>query len=231
MNKKARIRADIHKGRKGHMSKRIKQGLLAAVQILIIVFTVWSVGTMFFVSGSGNMRVNRSVIFRYFTVDSNILCAAGCIFSLIQMLRGHQAESKTLMLFRYASTAAVTVTMMTVLLFLGPVYGYDAMFSRWNLWLHLLGPILAIVSFVWLERDEAVPEKKHLVLSMLPVIVYGIVYFVMVVLIGKDKDGWPDFYGVNRNGMWYLSYAVMLAGMALIDIVLRTLRTLHKSGD
>ena len=213
------------------MSKRMKTWLCAAVQILIVVFTVWSVCAMFFISGSGNMRVNRSVIFRYFTVDSNILCAVSCLFSLIQTLGGRRAGSKALMLFRYAGTAAVTVTMMTVLLFLGPVYGYASMFSRWNLWLHLLGPILAIVSFVWLERDDAFPEKKHLILSMLPVIVYGAVYLVMVVMLGKDNGGWPDFYGFNGGGRWYLSYVIMLAGTALIGIVLRKLRSLHKSGD
>lgn len=226
MNKKTgRINSS---GGKGDMGKRMKSGLCAAVQILIVVLTVWSVGTMFFISGSGNMRVNRSVIFRYFTVDSNILCAASCVFSLIRTLRGNKAGGKAVMLFRYAGTAAVTVTMMTVLLFLGPLYGYDSMFSRWNLWLHLLGPILAIVSFVWLERDGTFPEKKHLMISMLPVIVYGVVYLVMVVMIGNDKGGWPDFYAFNRSGRWYLSYAAMLAGTALIGIVLAKLRRLHK---
>ena len=105
------------------------------------------------------------------------------------------------------------------------------MFSRWNLWLHLLGPLLAIVSFVWLERDETFPEKKHLILSMLPVIVYGIVYLVLAVVIGKDRGGWPDFYGFNIGGKWYLSYAGMTAGTALIGIVLKKLRTLHKNSN
>ena len=165
-------------------SQKIRLWLRAAVQILIVALTAYSVGYMFFISGSGNMRVNRTVIFRYFTVDSNILCAVSCVFSLVQSLRGQGTGSKAAMLFRYAGTAAVTVTMMTVLLFLGPVYGYASMFSGWNLWLHLLGPILAIVSFVWLERDGTFPEKNHLLLSMLPVIVYGVVYLVMAVVIG-----------------------------------------------
>ncbi len=102
--------------------------LRVIVQILIIALTFYSTGYMFFISGSGNMRVNRAVIFRYFTVDSNILCAVSCVFSLIHMLLGNKTESKAVMLFRYAGTAAVTVTMMTVLLFLGPLYGYASMF-------------------------------------------------------------------------------------------------------
>ncbi len=211
-----------------HTDKKIKRWSAVAVQILIIVFTAWSVSFMFFFSGSGNMRVNRYVVFRYFTVDSNILCAASCAFSLIQTLRGRSFENKAAMLFRYAGTAAVTVTMMTVLLFLGPLYGYASMFSRWNLWLHLLGPLLAVVSFVWLERDGTFPEKKHLILSLLPVILYGIVYFIMVIMIGRDRGGWPDFYGFNMGGRWYLSYAAMLAGTALLGAALRKLRSVQK---
>lgn len=194
------------------MNKRTRSFLLVIVQLLIIFFTAWAVGSMFFVSGSGNMRVRRYTIFRYFTVDSNILCAVSCIFPLFPKLRG----SKGVMLLRYAGTTAVTVTMMTVLLFLGPMYGYPSMFSDWNLWLHLLGPLLAILSFVFLEKDSPSPEKKHLIFSMLPVILYGIVYLVMVVIIGKDNGGWPDFYGFNMGGRWYVSYIIMLAATALL---------------
>ena len=204
---------------------KTKWWLLVAAQILIIGFTVWSVGYMFLFSGSGNMAVRRYTIFRYFTVDSNILCAVSSACLLVQALRGRWAGSKGVMLFRYVGTAAVTVTLMTVLLFLGPVYGYAHMFSRWNLWLHLAGPLLAILSFLWLERDGAFPEKKHLILSLLPVIVYGAVYFIMAVVIGEGK-GWPDFYGFNRGGTWYISYAAMTAGTALIGFVLGKLRSI-----
>ena len=207
-------------------SRKIRFRLCVAVQIIIIALTAYSVGYMFFISGSGNMRVNRTVIFRYFTVDSNILCAASCIFSLVQTLRGNKTGSKPVMLFRYAGTSAVTVTMMTVLLFLGPVHGYASMFSGWNLWLHLIGPLLSILSFVWLERDGTFPEKKHLLISMLPLIGYGIVYLAMTVILGREKGGWPDFYGFNAGGKWYLSYAAMVGGTALIGIVLRKLRSI-----
>lgn len=202
------------------MNKRTRLFLLTLVQLLIIVFTAWSVCSMFFVSGSGNMRVRRYMIFRYFTVDSNILCALSCVPMLFPNLR----RNKAAMLLRYAGTAAVTVTMMTVLLFLGPLYGYPSMFSKWNLWLHLFGPLLAIASFIFLERDGPSPEKKHLIFAMLPVIVYSAVYLVMTVILGEDHGGWPDFYGFNMNGKWYLSYPVMIAATALIGWIIAKLR-------
>ena len=211
-----------------------KRRLLAGIciQLIFIFFTIWSVTDMFFSVGSGNMQVSRSVIFRYFTVDSNILCAISCGFSVWFMIQALRREKggipKAVMLFRFAGTSAVTVTMMTVLLFLGILYGYPAMFAGWNLWLHLLGPLLAILSFVWLERDSSVPEKRDLFLAALPVIVYGGVYLAMVILIGRDRGGWPDFYGFNIGGRWYLSYLGMITGTLLIGAVLRKLRGKEK---
>ena len=211
-----------------------KRRLLAGIyiQLIFILFTVWSVTDMFFSVGSGNMQVSRSVIFRYFTVDSNILCAISCGFSVWFMIQALRREKggipKAVMLFRFAGTSAVTVTMMTVLLFLGILYGYPAMFAGWNLWLHLLGPLLAILSFVWLERDGSAPEKRDLFLAALPVIVYGGVYLAMVILIGRDRGGWPDFYGFNLGGRWYLSYLGMITGTLLIGAVLRKLRGKEK---
>ena len=176
------------------------------------------------------MKVSRTVVFRYFTVDSIILCAATC-FAAICTQKASDKVRKAVMLFRYAGTSAVMVTMMTVLLFLSHIYGYPAMFAGWNLWLHLLGPLLAVLSFAWLERDGSAPEKKHVFLSVLPVIVYGAVYMIMVVLKGEKNGGWPDFYGFNMNGRWYLSALVMIAGTLLTGIILRKMRMIRSKAD
>lgn len=215
---------------KSNRTDRNRQKAAIFVQLVFILFTVWSSAEMFILSGKGNMAVSRTVIFRYFTVDSNILCAVSCAFSIALLVHSLQGRGttgtfrKAVMLFRYAGTAAVSVTMMTVLLFLGLLYGYPAMFAGWNLWLHLLGPLLAIISFIWLETEGAFPERKHLIWSVLPVIVYGIVYLVMTVLIGRDRGGWPDFYGFNIGGRWYVSFLLMIVGTLLIGVVLMKLR-------
>ncbi len=206
------------------MNQRLRFFLTAAAQILIIVFTFWSVGSMFLYTGSGNMRVNRGVVFRYFTVDSNILCALSSLFLLFCRLHGRGGRAATLL--RYMGTASVTVTMMTVLLFLSFLYGFGAMFEGWNLWLHGLGPLLSIVSFVWFERDENTLSIKYLPLAVYPVLAYGVVYLIMAVIIGPRGGGWPDFYALNTGGRWYLSYAGMLAGTLLIGFVLIRLRAL-----
>jgi hypothetical protein len=49
------------------------------------------------------------------------------------------------------------------------------------------------------------------------VAVYGLVYLVQVVVTQR----WPDFYSFNRNGQWYLSFAAVLTGAALLETALR----------
>lgn len=205
------------------MKKSFKWRLSLAVQLSIAVFTLWAVGSMYFFTGSGNMRVNRAVIFRYFTVDSNLLCAVSCLFSIAQTVL-HGKARRAALLLRYAGTAAVAVTMMTVLLFLGLLYGYASMFAGWNLWLHLLCPLLSIFSFLRLEGEEETLEMRRLPLSLLPVLAYGVVYGIMTVILGPDRGGWPDFYGFNRTGHWYVSYAAMVAATLLIGWALLRLR-------
>ena len=60
-------------------------------------------------------------------------------------------------------------------------------------------------------------------LGELPVIAYGLLYLYKTQYAPEEKR-WQDYYGFNRNGKWYLSYAAMLTGTALIGIALRKMR-------
>ena len=106
-----------------------------------------------------------------------------------------------------------------VMVFLGPVFGYGMMFRGLNLFLHLINPLAAMISFLLWERGEAL-DKGMILWADLPMAVYGVVYLLMVIVLRR----WPDFYGFNMSGRWYLSYAGMLAGTALIGAALRMLR-------
>ena len=57
-------------------------------------------------------------LFRYFTTLSNVLCAIASLIVVICELCG--ALPFWVLLLKYVGTAAVTVTMLTVFLFLGP---------------------------------------------------------------------------------------------------------------
>ena len=124
-------------------------------------------------------------------------------------------------LAKYVGTAAVTVTMITVLVFLGPALGYKSQLSGFGLWLHLIGPLLAIVSFCFFERLYPLPLPLALS-GLLPVVLYGLVYLYKVVLCPEEKR-WEDFYGYNKDGKWPIAFAAMMIGGALVCLLLRLL--------
>ena len=202
---------------------RIRTWISLIAGLYVIIRTVWCVSVMFFYRGTGNMTVNGAIVFRYFTVDSNILWAAACLASLpaqiLSLMTGKNRVSYGLLLLRYVSAAAVTLTLMTVLFFLGPIYGYPSMFAGMNFYLHLVGPVLGILCILLLDPPVRI-RKEHFPLSVLPMILYGAVYLYFVVAVGQKNGGWPDFYAFNVGGRWPISLIAMLAAMSLIGYLL-----------
>ena len=64
--------------------------------------------------------------FRYFTVLSNILCAISALIMAISQIGGN--VSRSAFLLKYLGTVSVTLTFLTVLLFLAPSQGG---FAQW----------------------------------------------------------------------------------------------------
>ena len=152
-----------------------------------------------------------SVTMRFFTVLSNLFCAVSCLAFALGRLCGNVPE--ILYILKYMSTCAVTVTLMTVLVFLGPTVGYKFLLSGPDFWLHLAVPLLAILSYlVW---DHIPMNGEAVILGALPVILYGLLYLYKVVVVPPEK-GWEDFYGFNRNGKWPVSFTAMMAAGFLI---------------
>lgn len=173
------------------------------------LLVAWSVATFFLRSGVGNMKVTGFKALMYFTVDSNVLSALaslGVVICLLTQLGENQALlPRWLILCKLVGAAAVGVTFLTVMVFLGPRLGYKAMFAGVNLHLHLICPLLAMISLVFLERSSSLPFPVTL-LGILPTVVYGAVYLYQVVI----TKGWQDFYGFNLGGRWYLSLVIMV---------------------
>ncbi len=153
--------------------------------------------------------------FRYFTTLSNMLCA----FSALVMLLYAGAETPFwATVFKFTGTAAVTVTMLTVLIFLGPLsHKWKALLYGIELVMHLICPLLAIVSFVFFEKT-ALPAWV-IAFGVAPVLLYGLLYGIMVLGV-KEERRWEDFYGFNRGGKWKLSFCLMLLGAAAVSAVL-----------
>ena len=159
---------------------------------------------------------NGLAALRFYTLLSNLFCALASL-ALALALSGGEVP-RWVWLWKYVGAAAVTVTLLTVLFFLAPTAGFKAMFSGRDLYLHLIGPLLAIVSFCFFERFYPLSLPLSLT-GLLPVILYGLVYLYKVVLCPEAKR-WEDFYGYNKTGKWPVSFAAMMIGGALVCLAL-----------
>jgi hypothetical protein len=156
------------------------------------------------------------VVLRFFTALSNLLCALACLAVAVCRLFG--TAPAAVLIVKFVGTAAVSVTFLTVMCFLGPVvYDYKKMLSGPDLWLHLVCPVLAVVSLIAWDRPRA--PFGLVLLGALPVLLYGAYYLAHVVLAPPEKR-WEDFYGFNRGGKWYLSYIPMLLLALLVSFAL-----------
>lgn len=193
------------------------------LNILILLSTGWAV-LMYFIGEPDILGSHDVACFKYFTTDSNILAAIGSLVWLICRMSGRPSP-RWVTVFKFVGTVAASVTLLTVVFFLAPMAAIRgkglataALFFTGNVFvLHFSTPVLAIISTLLLERDEQITRTQSM-LGVLPTLVYGVVYLIMVV-----TNVWNDWYGFTfggRYGLIPLVFGVMLAfclGLSLIE--------------
>ena len=155
-----------------------------------------------------DLQRGRSAL-RFFTAQSNILCAAAALMMCLF------PQSQVVWLLKYTGTAAVTVTMLTVFLFLAPSIGegWTVLLKGSDFFMHLVTPLLALISFCAFEKRGM--DFRTALLGVLPVMIYGPWYLYKIQFAPENKR-WDDFYGFNKGGKWPISFAMMLIGTFLI---------------
>ena len=191
------------------------------INIAIVVITFFAISQFFIGRGDANMQISGIRSLRYFTNLSNILAALGslvCIvFNIMNIRYGSNTFPKAVYILKFAGTISVTLTFLTCVFFLGPInipilapYGVPAwrayifIFFGNAFYLHLITPILAIISCIFFEKTNSF-EKKDSYLGIIPFILYAIAYIIMVAVVGVERGGWPDFYHFTFGGRMYLA--------------------------
>ena len=124
------------------------------------------------------------IVLRYFTALSNLFCAAASLAVAAARVFGEVPNA--VLVLKFVSTVSVSVTLLTVMFFLGPViYGFRPLLTGPDLWLHLVCPALAILSVLLWDRPEA--SFGIIWIGMLPVLLYGAVYIYRVMLAPEEK--------------------------------------------
>lgn len=162
---------------------------------------------------------------RFFTTQSNILVAAASLLTALA-LSSEGTIPRWIWTLKYIGTAAVTVTMLTVFLFLAPSIGKDwvkYLLTGSDIFMHLLTPLLALFTFCVFERQGMTFCES--LWGMLPVLLYGPLYLYKILFAPPEKR-WDDFYGFNKQGKWPVAFAAMVAGTFAICMALMAVQNI-----
>ncbi len=165
--------------------------------------------------------------FCMFTVNSNILCGVAMMMALPYTIDGLRTKNYYLpdwmVDLLFAGVTSVGLTFLISLCVLAPVKGFVLIFSGSRFFLHALCPLLAMTAFCFFITSHVIPLKES-IYALLPVILYAMVYYFMVEILGPNNGGWDDFYGfLTRIPQWIS----LLSFIPLTFAVASVLRVLH----
>ena len=177
------------------LSMKTKTAILLNLVLIVLVLYSWL--TMASGNDTGTMLTDvRLRSLRYFTLDSNLLAAASSIVAVYFLLFRKGTMPVWASSLKLAGTVSVSVTLLTVMVYLGPRFGYRAMLAGVNLHLHLTVPVLAILIFCVLEGSRTLPFG-HTFLAVIPVLIYAAFYLGNILINGVGSGPTTnDWYGL-----------------------------------
>ena len=165
--------------------------------------------------------------FCMFTVNSNIFCGIAMMLTIPYTIDGMRKKDfhlpNWMVDFLLMGVTAVGLTFLVSLCVLAPVKGFVLIFTGSRFFLHGLCPILAIIAFCFIITNHVISIKESLI-ALLPVMLYAMVYYFMVEILGPDNGGWDDFYGFFTR---VPSWVSLVSFMPLTFGVATVIRLLH----
>ena len=184
---------------------------------------------------------NGISIMGYYTQDSNLvmLIAAAC-YSIYTLFHRDGKTPKWIMVLMYVATCMVTVTFVTVVLVLVPMYvpygGVNAvlwlLIGGSNLFHHLLAPVIAMTAFLFFEHNFR-PDVKTALLAASPTLLYACISTALNA--AKVVRGPYPFLYVYEQPLWVsVAWFIAIPGGAFLFALLfgvikrKTLGKAHK---
>lgn len=171
--------------------------------------------------------------YHMFTILSNMLmgiAAAMCIPFAVDGLRYHNYHlPRWYVDLMFTGTVGVALTFLVALTVLSPAAGfYRMMLYSNNILFHTTCPILSIVLFFFINSDHNIRFRSTFI-SIIPIVLYAILYVVMVFVIGEGAGGWRDHYQVERMTEYLPMPLVILIMILLAFGVATGLRLIHNA--
>ena len=206
----------------------------------LFVLEVFAIGWMMSGLSGGVLSARKLATLKYFTVDSNILLGIAALIAAIdqrKVLRGEKSGvSLPTLILKLSGTFGGTLTMLVTIFFLGPTlgrtYGFFSLFEKSNFFLHLVNPVLGIVTFLCFERNSRI-AFRHTFTAIIPLVLYA-VYYVIVTLshtvngvVAKGYD-WYGFFFLGVKSA-YIVLPVIIVISWLISFALWKLNRTPKA--
>ncbi len=97
-----------------------------------------------------------------------------------------------------------------------------------NLFLHTLVPIATIITFLFINTYHTV-KFRTIFFSLIPILMYAIVYLISAIFIGKENGGWRDHYHFNEFIPWYFVFIIIFALAFGLGVLIRSVHNrMHK---
>lgn len=197
----------------------MKPRTLINVMIIIIVPAAW----IYMITNMQNTTLADGGIrtLRYFTILSNF----GGVFASIYFLFSGEKNREKAEIYKYIAAVCLTLTLTTVLVFLGPLFGYKLMFTGASFWFHLIVPAAAILEYIFLSTGKT--SAKTNLLAVVPMIIYGLFYLGNLIINGYgDPAHSNDWYGFGRWGIpfGFVIFFIVAAVTWGLGYILRKLR-------
>lgn len=142
--------------------------------------------------------INKPKSFDTYTVLSNIFLALICLITSVNIILKFKKETPILTwvaIVEHSSVITILITYLTVIFYLDPIWkGIDFSNTR-MLFFHHINPIVILLTYLLLENKPKFSFKFFFV-GMIPIIIYGIIYFVNILAL----HNWRDFYSLLVDG-------------------------------
>ncbi len=188
--------------------KKIKVSII----LNIIIFVLVIMSTIFMFTGFEFMGHNiplqdtKLSVFKYFTVDSNILVGISSLLLLIYeilFIKKGKSIPRELFIFKYLGTTSVLLTFLVTTFFLAPfsVFNFLDFYKNSNFFFHFLIPVISGISFIFFEKNNI--SFKETFLSIIPMFIYALIYMINVFthLENGAVSYEYDFYWFLRGGI------------------------------
>lgn len=197
---------------------KTREKISIIMNILIFAFTLFATVCLiigFKFMGQFEVLSERNFkSFKYFTVDSNIFAGLISLAYVIYKFTPKGKESEklppALYILKLAATTGVTLTMMVTVFFLAPTSNGQFLryFMNSNFFMHLITPLLCIISFIFFEAAEA-KKLSVTIPGILPMLLYSF-YYTPNILLHLDNGkvnpayDWYHFLAGGLNTIWFV---------------------------